>query len=52
VPSLTPIATSDYPTPARRPTRSVLSTDSMTAALGLSPRPWQEALAQCMETLP
>jgi dTDP-4-dehydrorhamnose reductase len=52
VPSLTPITTDDYPTPARRPAHSVLSTVSMTAAFGLSPRPWQEALAECMEALP
>ena len=38
-----PIATTDYPTPAKRPQNSVLSTDKIEAAFGLHIRPWQDA---------
>jgi dTDP-4-dehydrorhamnose reductase len=40
-----PIATAEYPTPARRPAMSVLSGERLTADFGVSPRPWREALA-------
>jgi dTDP-4-dehydrorhamnose reductase len=46
-----PIATSDYPTPARRPANSVLSHDAIRAAFGITPRPWSEALADILEQL-
>ncbi|MDZ5456545.1 dTDP-4-dehydrorhamnose reductase [Azohydromonas lata] len=39
--ALRPIATSDYPTPARRPLNSRLSTAKLQAAFGLVPPPWQ-----------
>jgi len=42
---LTPIATAEYPTPARRPKYSVLSTAKL-QAMGISPRPWREALSE------
>jgi dTDP-4-dehydrorhamnose reductase len=43
--NLTPISSRDYPTPARRPTYSVLDHAGL-RALGIpSPRPWREALA-------
>ncbi|WP_019903183.1 dTDP-4-dehydrorhamnose reductase [Methylobacterium sp. 77] len=45
------IPTSAYPTPAKRPARSVLSTASLTRAYGLTPRPWQAALADILDRL-
>jgi len=45
------IPTSAYPTPARRPANSRLSTTSLTAAYGLQPRPWQAALDDILDRL-
>ncbi|MCE4226729.1 dTDP-4-dehydrorhamnose reductase [Methylobacterium sp. C25] len=45
------IPTSAYRTPARRPANSQLSTASLTAAFGLTPRPWQEALEDILDRL-
>ena len=42
-PAVRAITTADYPTPARRPANSRLSTDAFAARFGFSPRPWQEA---------
>lgn len=39
------ITTHDYPTPAKRPAYSTLSTNKIEAKLGKAPRAWQEALA-------
>lgn len=39
-----PIGTADYPTPARRPARSVLNTDSSAEKLGIHPVAWRDNL--------
>ncbi|AJP74797.1 dTDP-4-dehydrorhamnose reductase [Sphingomonas hengshuiensis] len=51
VADVTPIATADYPTPARRPANSLLSTATLTAAYGIVPRPWDAALADILDEL-
>jgi dTDP-4-dehydrorhamnose reductase len=43
-----PIATSDYPTPAKRPANSRLDCGKIEAALNWRCRPWRESLAACM----
>ena len=43
-----PIGTADYPTPARRPSYSLLDCSSTRAALGLPVRQWRQALQQVM----
>ncbi|MCJ2124307.1 dTDP-4-dehydrorhamnose reductase [Methylobacterium sp. J-077] len=48
---VTGIPTSAYPIPAKRPANSRLSTDSLTAAYGLAPRPWQAALDDILDRL-
>ena len=45
------IATSDYPTPARRPANSLLSHEAIAAAFGIQPRPWQAALSDILDDL-
>ena len=43
-----PITTADYPTPARRPSYSLLDCGASRAALGLEPVHWRAALAQVL----
>jgi dTDP-4-dehydrorhamnose reductase len=43
-PTVAPIATSDYPTPARRPSYSVLDTSSLESALAITLPDWRSAL--------
>lgn len=45
------IATSDYPTPAKRPANSLLSHDALRTAYGIVPRPWQNALSDILDEL-
>jgi len=44
--TVNPIPTSEYPQKALRPAYSVLSTDKFTAATGITPRPWVQALRE------
>ncbi len=46
-----PIATTDYPTPARRPAYSVLDTLRLTETFRIRPPHWKQALALCLEDL-
>jgi dTDP-4-dehydrorhamnose reductase len=45
------IATSDYPTPARRPANSLLGHDAIHTAYGIVPRSWDAALADILDEL-
>ncbi len=45
------IASSEYPTPARRPANSLLSHAAITRAYGIVPRPWESALANILDEL-
>lgn len=45
------IPTSAYPTPARRPSNSRLSTNSLREAYGILPRPWPDALDDILDRL-
>ncbi len=49
--TIQPIATHEYPVPAKRPANSVLSTDKIRLAFGLNLPPWQDDLAACMREL-
>src|SRR5215213_1852502 len=50
-PRVEPITSADYPTPARRPSSSVLDCSHINAAFGIQPRPWRAALAEVIEEL-
>ena len=50
-PRITPIPTTDYPTPARRPLNSVLDCAKLERVLGVKPRSWREGLAETLSTL-
>jgi len=50
--TLLPIATSDYPTPARRPHNSRLNCDKLYRTFGVRLPQWQESLAQALALLP
>lgn len=49
VPSITPIASKDYPTPARRPANSVLACQKLYTTFGLRLPDWQASLALVMQ---
>ena len=44
IPTLNAIATTDYPTPAKRPANSRLDCSKIQAAFGIAPSDWQAAL--------
>ena len=45
------ITTADYPTPARRPLNSRLSTERIERDFGIVPRAWEDALTDVVDTL-
>jgi dTDP-4-dehydrorhamnose reductase len=47
-PVVTPIATSEYPTPARRPAYGVLATGKFERTFGFRLPAWQDGLAACL----
>ena len=49
--TVTGIASAEYPTPAKRPLNSRLSLERFARTFGITPRPWQEALADCLTRL-
>ncbi|MGE5540370.1 MAG: dTDP-4-dehydrorhamnose reductase [Gemmatimonas sp.] len=50
-PQLVPIATAEYPTPARRPANSVLDCAKIESVYGVIPRPWLEGLTATLDRL-
>ena len=50
-PRVTPIATADYPTPAKRPANSHLDCALFVQTFGLTPRPWREAVQATTQAL-
>jgi len=50
-PKLTPISTSEYPVPAKRPVNSVLSCERLVETFGVRMPPWEVALDLVLETL-
>ncbi len=49
-PSIRPIATADYPTPARRPAYGVLATTRFETTFGFALPDWRDALARCLRS--
>jgi len=47
-PRVVPIATREYPTPARRPAYGVLATDKFERAFGFALPEWRDALSECL----
>lgn len=46
-----PIATTNYPTPARRPANSLLDHGAICTAYDITPRPWTDALGDILDEL-
>ena len=46
-----PLTTAEYPTPAQRPSYSLLDTSATRQALGLAPSHWRQALREVLERL-
>ena len=51
-PRLTPIATADYPTPARRPANSVMSNAKLRASFGVELADWRAGLEETVSAIP
>lgn len=45
------IPSSEYPTPAKRPINSRLDLNKVIETFGVHPRPWQEALVDCLKKI-
>lgn len=45
------IPTSDYPTPAKRPSYSVLDRSKISSTFNIHPKDWKESLATCLQRL-
>ncbi|MGZ5060580.1 MAG: dTDP-4-dehydrorhamnose reductase [Usitatibacter sp.] len=50
-PRVLPIATRDYPTPARRPANSVLSSEKLARTFGVEIEDWRSGLAETLSAL-
>ncbi|MDH7797012.1 MULTISPECIES: dTDP-4-dehydrorhamnose reductase [unclassified Beijerinckia] len=50
-PSVEPITTKDYPTPAQRPANSMLNSSRFGAAFDLWPKPWQDRVREAVASL-
>ena len=50
-PRVVPITTAEYPTPARRPLRSVLATAKFERVFGLSLADWRSTLERCLASV-
>lgn len=50
-PTIAAISTADYPTPARRPAYSVLSTTRIERDYGVTPAPWRERLPALVDEI-
>lgn len=48
---LNPIATEQYPTPAKRPKRSTMSLDKIETVYHIEPKHWQNSLEECINIL-
>lgn len=48
---INPIPSEEYPTPVERPKYSVLDSSSIQKAFKITPRPWQQALKDCLERI-
>lgn len=51
MPRVVPIATADYPTPAKRPAYSVLDTTRLRSDFGIDPPTWREGLHDVLDNL-
>jgi dTDP-4-dehydrorhamnose reductase len=51
VKKIKPITSAEFPTPAKRPSNSVLSCASIERNFGIRPKPWKESLAAMLEQL-